>query len=170
VCADVPPANVEAPREQVKARGEVDAIDSVDNKNGKTYMCTDTHRGVLTCEYDFCYVENGHWCRNGWSCRDECACCRKDKKREINSARVAERTPEVITLSVVERNVPVQVFDTYGSCPQGWRGHQSCREENSVIVVCDPADSVWRAVGKCEGGNGCCELRRDDPYAAQCKC
>jgi hypothetical protein len=145
---------------------------SIASTNGKTYMCTDTHRGVLTCEFGFCYVKPGDWCKSGWSCRDECACCRKDKKRELDGSRAVERALEleVRTSSAIERDVPAQVLDTYGSCPHDCWGHQSCHEENSVIVVCDPADSSWRVVGKCVGGNGCCESRRDNPYAAQCRC
>jgi hypothetical protein len=176
---------VEAPRSvsdsparevaDVKPRADIDYIastDSVDDKSKKTYMCTDTRRGVLTCQWDFCYVEPGHWCANNWFCCDECACCRNGKKRVIAGARAVERAPEVEgrTTSTIERDVPAQVLHTYGSCPQDFWGHQSCREENSVMVVCDPGDSSWRAVGKCVGGNGCCGARRDNPYAVQCKC
>jgi hypothetical protein len=142
-----------------------------DGVSGKCRVCTPTHRGVYTCEYDFCAVKPGDWCRSGWSCHDDCDCCKKDRKR---GAKTLERSIDNLEVSPVRKCEPVepaQVLDSpYGSCPKEFWGYQSCRDNNSVIVVCDPADSNWRAVGKCVGGDHCCESRRDNPYAAQCKC
>jgi hypothetical protein len=133
--------------------------------------CTPTRRGVFTCEYGFCAVKPGDWCRKGWSCHDECDCCMKDRNR---GGKTLERSTDNLKVSSARRSEPVdpaQVLDSpYGPCPKEFWGYQSCRDNNSVIVVCDPADSNWRAVGKCAGGDFCCESRRDNPFAAQCKC
>jgi hypothetical protein len=184
VCADAPPHGFEVPQgssdtwneaaqghNNVKSRDEASDMDHSDDAQGKTHQCTDTHRGILTCEGGFCYVEPGHWCAKGSSCYDDCACCKKDKKRGIDTTRSTERASEVRTPSESESIVAAQVLDSpYGTCSKQVWGHSSCRDNNSVIVICDPADSNWRAIGKCAGGDFCCESRRDNPNAAECKC
>jgi hypothetical protein len=132
---------------------------SVNGVLGQTKECTDDRRGVLTCNEGFCAVKPGDWCKGGWSCRTECSCCKKDGGK--HSVATAESPPEVRSLHKREFVVLAQALDaaTYGSCPKEFAGDQSCRDENSVIVVCDPADFMWRSLGKCVGGNNCCEAR-----------
>jgi hypothetical protein len=133
VCADAPPHGSKERREEGDTEGEAiqgqsnvksraeddDNMVNIDDAQGKTYQCTDTHRGVLTCDGGFCYVEPGHWCAKGSSCHDDCACCKKDKKRGTDTARSVERAPEVRTPSESESIVAAQVLDShYGPCPK----------------------------------------------------
>jgi hypothetical protein len=158
------------------SRGEsnIGSVSSAQSKcdgvAGKCRECTETRRGVYTCSSGFCAVKPGDWCKAGWSCQDDCDCCKKYRKRGVQALERSTDDVKVSSLHGREPVDPVKVLETYGSCPNDFHGHQSCRENNSVIVVCDPADSLWRSIGKCVGGDHCCEARRDNPDACQCKC
>lgn len=132
-----------------------------------THWLTSCSKSVLTCKNWFCATRPGDYCTRGKYCHDDCNCCRKDRKRSPPAAAVPKvRTSPVSKPFVVTRDPG----STYGNCEPDQQGHSSCRKENSVIVVCDPADNMWREVGACVGGDRCCESRRDNPNAAQCKC
>lgn len=159
-------------RDEGNSAGLEEAQGNCDLNNPNVcHECTSTHRGVLTCVGGFCAVRPGDWCKSGWSCRDDCNCCKKDRKRGTRAVEASESTAEVRTIPKGEPAGTVHKLDgTYGSCPKEFWGNHSCRDNNSVIVVCDPSDSQWRSVGKCAGGDFCCEARRDNPESAQCKC
>jgi hypothetical protein len=76
---------------------------------------TSFSRGVLTCKDWFCYVKPGDWCRtDGYSCHDDCNCCRKDRKRGIS----AEAGPKVCSLK--------SNADKYYSCRIVGDGNATC--------------------------------------------
>lgn len=149
----------------VQAQGKCDGV-----KN-ECRECTSSRRGAFTCIEGFCSVRPGDWCKNGWSCRDDCGCCKKDRKRGVRTVEALERTVEVREIPDGEFMLPVhELRDRFGSCLEKEVGHTYCTAQASLIVVCDPADLWWRGVGKCIGGAGCCEMRLDNPTSAQCKC
>ncbi|KAF1851817.1 uncharacterized protein K460DRAFT_401824 [Cucurbitaria berberidis CBS 394.84] len=71
-CVDRAPPSIRQTDE-----GTANAVNT--NAKGKYKECTSDRRGVRTCEFGFCYVEPGAWCRLNASCRDDCRCCKKDK-------------------------------------------------------------------------------------------
>jgi hypothetical protein len=108
----------------VKLRRQPDlAAVSVDQGNcdgvpGKCRQCTDTHRGVYTCQGGFCAVEPGDWCKGSWSCHDDCNCCKRDRKRSIVDMKSSEKALKVRSIVKRESVGPAQVLDApYGPLP-----------------------------------------------------
>jgi hypothetical protein len=103
-------------RDETEATFVSAALGKCDGVQGKCYDCTDSHQGVLTCEYGFCYVEPKHWCANGWSCHDDCSCCKKDRKRGSENIRSVEAAPKVCTLPNSESIIAAHILESlYGS-------------------------------------------------------
>jgi hypothetical protein len=83
-----------------------------DGISGTCRECTSTRRGVYTCEFGFCAVKPGDWCRTGWSCHADCDCCKKDRKR---GAKALEKTIDNLEVSPVRNSEPfepAQVLDS----------------------------------------------------------
>jgi hypothetical protein len=131
------------------------------------------HTGVLVCQYGFCQTDR--YCKKGTKCHDKCSCCRNMDVLErdigdVDTTKVSLQSEDIFISLPSITSSPIVPATTYGSCKQTQAGVQSCRENNSMIVVCDIADYMWRSVGKCPGGDGCCEARPDNANAVQCKC
>jgi hypothetical protein len=127
------------------------------NQKKASYQCSDDHTGVLKCQYGFCQTD--HYCKKGESCRDGCACCKRNG--------LASRQEDDV--SSASEDLPV-VLSTFGPCARHEEGYQSCRENDSTPVTCDCTDFMWRSAGRCLGGDHCCERRTDIPNGVYCKC
>lgn len=62
---------------------DVDEVKSINSQasittaQSKYKECTSDHRGVRTCDFGFCYVVPGDWCKASESCHADCQCCKK---------------------------------------------------------------------------------------------
>ena len=67
----------------------------VNTMSNKYTECTSDYRGVRTCEYGFCYVVPGDWCKASESCRNDCNCCKKNKRlsRRFEHRDTTEQAP-----------------------------------------------------------------------------
>ncbi|KAJ4369056.1 hypothetical protein N0V83_006139 [Neocucurbitaria cava] len=94
----------------------------------KTYECSADYRGVRTCQYGFCYVEPGHWCKANESCRNDCACCKKN--RGLSRRVEAVGVPEVVTARG-EDNVEISQVQDDGCTP----GTYKCYIGHAIMLT-----------------------------------
>ncbi|KAF1916811.1 hypothetical protein BDU57DRAFT_548437 [Ampelomyces quisqualis] len=134
----------QAPKHDTRAESNSESINSAQSIR----KCTPTHRGVFTCIEGFCAVQPGDWCKSGWSCRDDCACCRKNTKRDVLTVKSVENTAEVILPSE-------EALLKLGDCTPGdyW-----CHPVgNNYLLICD-TNAKWAISADCGkyGPYGCC--------------
>ena len=68
--------------------------------------CTSDYRGVRTCEYGFCYVVPGGWCKANESCRNDCKCC---KKNQLLSRRREQLDASELVPSDEDKSLDVKI-------------------------------------------------------------
>ncbi|RYO34907.1 hypothetical protein AA0111_g3333 [Alternaria arborescens] len=133
----------------IEASEKRDTETEVNAEAKKTYECSNDHTGVLVCQYGFCQTDR--YCKKGTKCHDKCSCCRNMDVLErdigdVDTTKVSLQSEDIFISLPSITSSPIVPATTYGSCKQTQAGVQSCRENNSMIVVCDIADYMWRVL------------------------
>ncbi|KAH4038039.1 hypothetical protein HBI25_037480 [Parastagonospora nodorum] len=117
------------------------AESTLDAAEKETYECSNDHRGRMSCNYGFCAVKPGDWCWKGYSCRDDCACCKKDGGKTVVAD--APIPPEI------DRGSEAPCTPRYYDCHPG---------SNDWLRVCN-AQGEWDLSAFCGSDKGytCCK-------------
>lgn len=153
--------------------------DDCGNGSTKCKKCTSDWRGVLTCQYGFCYVVPGDWCPADKICRESCNCCRKFKKFGKRDAMpllegpagtppssdkdaTPSKTPAPHDPAPVSDMVPTPTNTTARCIP----GHYYCTKAGKpdILLVCT-LQQFFRVSATCAKDSSCYEgLERGTAY------